>query len=53
MTIYEYNGIKISIDTKPKQIKTKEKSHNIPQDKELKTNNIKTMINDVNYIAKS
>ena len=53
MTIYEYDGFKISIDTKPKQIKTKEKSRNISHDEELKTNNIKAMISDVNYIGKS
>ena len=53
MTIYEYDRFKISIDTKPKHMKIKEKSCNLSQNQELKSNYITTIISDVDYIAKA
>ena len=53
ITIYEYDGFKIGIDTKPRQIKIKENSYNLSQNEELEINNITGKINDANYIIKS
>ena len=53
MTIYEYDGFKISIDTRPKHMKIKEKSCNLSQNEDLKSNYVTTIISDDNYIVKA